>query len=210
MLDIRRQEAEVTLVLDDGTTLEVAPESVPAGIPDIGEMLDADLVADLRLAAERKQVARLIFTMLDRRLHPVARIRDKAQEKGYSRAAVDAVLDQMSAKGLYSDRTFAEAYCRDCIASRAVGRRYLVARLRSKGVPAAIAGAAADEVLDSETEQTLARRAAEIRWRKIRGSGGMKDLARVVRHLQSRGFDPGTANRAARGTRPESAPEVDD
>ena len=202
LLDVREGDGSVFLALDDGSTLEMAPESVPAGLPQPGQMIPSALLADLRLAAERKQVARLIFAMLDRRLQPVARIRDKAVEKGYSKAAVDAVLEQMDSRGLYSDRRYAEAYCRDCLVSRAVGRRYLVAKLREKRVPAVLAAEVAGEILDARTEEILADRAAEARWKRTKITGDMKALASVVRFLQGRGFGAGTANRAARKTKP--------
>ncbi|MEN8198193.1 MAG: RecX family transcriptional regulator, partial [Pseudomonadota bacterium] len=130
LLDVNHRDNSVILILDDGSSLELAEESVPPGLPETGEMLSVELLAELRLAAERKQVARMIFAMLDRRLQPLARIRDKAAEKGYSVAAVDAVLEQMASRGLYSDRRYAEAYCRDCLATKAVGRRYLIGRNR--------------------------------------------------------------------------------
>jgi len=202
LLDVREENGSVFLMLDDGNTLELAPESVPPSLPELGEMIPPDLLDHLRLAAERKKVARLIFAILDRRLQPVARIRDKAVEKGYSQAAVDAVLDQMASRGLYSDRRYAEAYCRDCLANRAVGRRYLVSKLRGKRVPASIAAEVANEILDAGTEEVLAERAAETRWKRIKNTGDMKALAKVVRFLQGRGFDAGTANRAARKMKP--------
>jgi SOS response regulatory protein OraA/RecX len=200
----------VFLALDDGITLEVVPEAVPESLPEPGEMITPELLADLRLAAERKLIARWVFTVLDRRLQPVARIRDKAAEKGYSRAGVDAVLEQMAASGLYSDRNFAEAYCRDCLASRAVGRRYLVSKLREKKVPALLAAQVAKEILDPETEEDLAEGAATVKWKRIKESGDRKVLAKVVRFLQGRGFDAGTANRAARKMKPPETTLDDD
>ena len=202
LLDVREESGSVFLALDDGDTLELATESVPAGLPDVGEMIPPDLLDQLRLADERKKVARLIFAILDRRLHPVARIRDKALEKGYSPDAVDAVLEQMASRGLYSDHRYAEAFCRDCLAGRPVGRRYLVSKLRGKRVPAAIAAEVANEILDAGTEEVLADRAAEKRWKRIRNTEDIKSLAKVVRFLQGRGFDAGTANRAARRMKP--------
>lgn len=204
LLDVRRTETVVTLILDDGTSLEMASGSVPPGLPEPGDIIPPAVLEEARSAAERKQVARLVFAMLDRRLYPVARIRDKVVEKGYSMAAVEAVLEQMAAKGLYSDRKFAEAYCRDCLATRAVGRRYLVSKLRGKRVPASIATTVASEVLDEETEKELAERAAATRWKKIHGPADMKALAKVVRHLQGRGFHAGDANRAARKMKPDA------
>lgn len=202
LLDVREESGAVFLALDDGDTLELAGESLPAGLPEVGEMIPPDLLDQLRLAAERKKVARLIFAILDRRLYPVAGIRDKALEKGYSPAAIDDVLEQMASRGLYSDRRYAEAFCRDCLASRAVGRRYLVSKLRGKRVPASIAAEVANEILDEETEEVLADRAAEKRWKRIRNTEDIKSLAKVVRFLQGRGFNAGTANRAARRMKP--------
>ena len=202
LVHVREESGSVFLALDDGSTLELAPESVPTGLPPAGEIIPPALLADIWLAAERKQVARLVFALLDRRLLPVAGIRDKAVEKGYSKEAVEAVLEQLASRGLYSDRHFAEAYCRDCLASRAVGRRYLVDKLRSKRVPAALAAEVASEILDADTEEALAERAAATRWKRMKVTGNLKALATVVRFLLGRGFDPGVSNRVARKTEP--------
>lgn len=209
LIDIREESGSVFVMLDDGSNLELAPGSVPAGLPEPGDVVPEIVLAEVRLAAERKQVARLVFAILDRRLHPVARIRDKVVEKGYSVAAADAVLEQMAASGLYSDRRYAEAYCRDVLASRAVGRHYLVSKLRQKRVAGNLAAEVAREILDSETEEQLADRAAASRWKKIRGPGDMKDVAKVVRHLQGRGFNAGSANRAARKMQPVGSDDMD-
>jgi SOS response regulatory protein OraA/RecX len=208
-LDLRREDGTVHVLLEGGRALEIAAPSLPAGLPPVGEVVSASLVAELEQAAERKRVARRIFAMLDRRLQPVARIRRKLTEQGYAVEAVDRVLDQMKDQGLYDDRRYAEAFCRDCLLNRAVGRRYLVAKLREKQVPGPVAAAAADAALDPDTERELADQAARARWGRERDPRAPKSLAKVVRYLQGRGFDAGTANRAARAARPapESAPE---
>jgi len=113
----------------------------------------------------------------------------------------------MKEQGLYSDRRYAEAYCRDCLLSRAVGRRYLVRKLREKQVDGALAATVAAEILDPETEKELAERAAVTRWRKLRGPADYKALAKVVRFLMGRGFDTGLANTMARRTQPEAEPD---
>ncbi len=207
LLDFREESGSVHVALDTGHRYELAPGSVPAGIPALGEIVPAELVQEVALAAERKIVARKVFAMLDRRLQPVARLRGKLTERGYSIEAVDAVLDQMKEKGLYSDRRYAEAFCRDCLLSRAVGRRYLERKLREKQIAGSLAATVASEVLDRETEIELADRAACDRWRKMRGPADYKALAKVVRYLVGRGFDVGLANSAARRAQPNPEPE---
>jgi regulatory protein len=201
-LDLREEDGAVVVVLDGGRRLEIAPASLPTGLPAVGEVVPAAMVGALELAAERKRVARRIFAMLDRRLQPVARLRRKLAERGYSEEAVDGVLAQMEEQGLYDDRRYADAFCRDCLLNRAVGRRYLVSKLREKQVPGSVAVAAAAAALDEEAERDLAGRAARARWGRQRDPGDPKSLAKVVRYLQGRGFDPGLANRAARAERP--------
>ena len=204
LLDFREELGSVHVVLDTGHSYELAPGSVPAGLPSPGELVPAEVIAAVALAAERKVVARRLFAMLDRRLQPVARLRNKLIERGQSAEAVDAVLEQMRDQGLYSDRRYAEAFCRDSLLSRAVGRRYLVKKLREKQVDGNLAAVVAEEILDRETEVELADRAAAERWRRMRGPADYNALAKVVRFLMGRGFDAGLANGAARRAQPKA------
>jgi SOS response regulatory protein OraA/RecX len=133
-------------------------------------------------------VARRLFALLDRRLMPVARLRLKLTGEGFGEQAVEAVLEQMRAQGLYSDQTYAAAYCRDRLAGRPVGRNFLQQKLREKQVAAAVAAQVVDAVLDAETEKELAVEAARRKWRTVRGPDARKNEQKVARHLQSRGF----------------------
>jgi len=201
LLAVRKDSAAVVLVLSGGEDLELAPESVPADLPSIGEELGPGMLATLRHAAARKWAARRIFAILDRRLVPPRRIRRKLAEEGHPAEAVDAVLERMAAQGLYSDRHYADAWCRDALLTRAVGRRYLERKLREKGIAGEVARQSAADALDRAVEAELAQRAATVRWRKITGPVDRRAEAKVVRHLVGRGFDTGLAVRATRAVR---------
>ncbi len=209
LLDFRTEAGVVQVVLDTGHQYELAPASVPAGLPSPGEVVPAPVLAAVALAAERKIVARRVFAMLDRRLQPLARLRGKLLDRGHSAEAIDAVLTQLQERGVYSDRRYAEAFCRDCLLNRAVGRRYLVQKLREKQVDGDLAATVAAEVLDSATETELAGQAAVARWRRMRGAADYKALAKVVRFLIGRGFPGGLANQAAREAQPPAADEAE-
>jgi SOS response regulatory protein OraA/RecX len=210
LLGVSERDGVVVINLDSGV-YEVAPESAPTGLPPVGEVLDGELHRAVALAAARKKAARALLDMLDRRLRPVAQLRRKLIEAGHPDAAVDEVLAIMEQRGLHSDRRFAEAWCRDCLLSKAVGPRYLEAKLREKGVAPGLAARAAAEAMAGTDEDELARRAAAARWRKLRrGGDARRDLAKVVRHLLGRGFAPGVAQRAARECEPQPDDEQDD
>jgi len=202
LLEVREEAGSVWLILDSGETFELAPQSVPASLPAKGESISSPLLAEIQSAAERKQVARRIFALLDRRLWPSARIRERLLEDGFSLESIDTVLDQMSRQDLYSDRHYARAWCRDCLAGKDVGRRYLVDKLRRKQVAVSIAQEAVSEILGSDDECERAERAAAKRWRRITGPVDRKAEAKLVRFLMGRGFDASLANRAVRRTRP--------
>ena len=202
LVEVREEQGSVWLILDSGETFELAPQSVPKSLPDAGGSISSPLLAEIKAAAERKQVARRIFSLLDRRLQPTHRISERLQEDGFSAEVVEAVLDQMSTQGVYSDWHYARAWCRDCLGGRAVGRRYLVSKLREKRVSTTIAQEVAAELLDPVEEAERAERAAVKRWQRISGPADYKAVAKIVRFLMGRGFDAGVANRVARATKP--------
>lgn len=205
LLAVRREGETVWLEVDGGITYELAAASVPDGLPAPGHRLGAALHRDVALAAERKRAARRLFALLDRRLQPVARLRRRLLDEGYLEEAVAAVIAAMLEQDVHSDRRYADAWCRDCLLSRAVGRRYLEAKLRGAGLAPDVARTAAGDALSPREEDALALQAATSAWRRQSGRGP-RETARVVRFLVGRGFPPATAARAARQARPDHGP----
>ena len=210
LMSVRQEQGTVFLTLSNGEVFELAPDSVPDQLPQVGEGFDPFLLREIQMAAERKKIARRLFALLDRRLSPVAKLRKKLLEEGFIPEGIDAVLEQMSARGLYSDRTFAEAWCRDFLLNRAVGKNYMIAKLRGKKVPGPVAAAAAEAVLDPEREAELAHVAATRKWGRNPGRPDRKAEARVIRFLQGRGFAIGLAVKAMRDTRPDPSGECEE
>jgi len=205
LLRLEERPGSVLIDLDSGETLEVAPSAVPPDMPGVGGSVSSPLLHALRAAAARKAAARDLFRLLDRKLWTSSRLRRKLHDLGHEDSAVEAVLQRAEEQGLHSDRDFADAFCRDTLRTKAVGRAWLESRLRQKGVPPSLAGDVAARNLPSELETELADAAAERRWRRETGRD-QRALARVQRFLASRGFPGGMAARAARAARPEAEP----
>ena len=201
LLAVRREGETVWLDVEGGVTYELAAASVPPGLPAPGDDLSAEQHRAVAFASERKRAARRLFALLDRRLQPVARLRGRLLDEGYLPEAVTAVIEAMHAQDVHSDQRYAEAWCRDHLLNRAVGRRHLENKLRQTGIGADLARQAASDALDEHTEAELALQAATGAWRRVRGTEA-RDLAKVVRFLVGRGFPPALASRAARQARP--------
>ena len=200
---LEERPGTVVIRLDDGEVLEVAPDAVPPDLPQVGGSLGFPLLASLREAAARKQAARRLFAILDRKQMSRARLRRKLVDAGHAENVVDAVLDQGEASGLISDRAFAEAFCRDALRAKAVGGFWLVSKLREKGVGADLARDVVGSSLLPELEHDLAIQAAQRRWRR-ESSSDRRALARIQRFLASRGFAASICRAAAEETRPDA------
>ena len=196
-----RQQGAVVIRLDDGETIEVAPDALPPDLPEVGGSLGSPLLVVLREAAARKLAARHLFSLLDRSLQTRARLRRKLLDAGHPDDAVNAVLDQAEAAGLYSDRQFAEAFCRDTLRSKPVGCVWIENKLRQKGVPRDVAADVVRGMLDKGWERELAEKAAIGRWRREAGRDRLA-LARVQRFLASRGFSAAVCRAAATSAYP--------
>lgn len=204
LVSCRREGDTVSVTLSGGEVLVVAAAALPGDLPPPGSALPPAQLAALRQADARKRIARRVFDLLDRRLWPARRLRGRLLGDGFEAAAVDEVLARFEDEGLLSDRRYAEAYIRDTLSARAVGARYLRARLQAQGITAADAAAAIGALLPPAREAELARAAARGRWARARG-GGAPELASVIRFLQARGFPPALARSAARAEAPGAA-----
>jgi len=203
LVALERDGRNVRVLLSDGEQIELAEASLPpalsvSGAADGQPVLDDALLVELRAASERKRISAEVFRMIDRRLMTRRAILRKLVDKGFSEAAADQVLDLFAEQGLLSDRLFAEAWCRDALRTRAVGRRYLTAKLREKGIEAALADRVAAEQLDPDLERDLADRAADRWWSRQRGAVDRRLLAKGMRHLQGKGFAASLAGDAIR------------
>lgn len=156
---------------------------------------------------ERQLAARRLFELLDRKLLPLARIREKLLAEGLSAEVVESVLAEAVAKGIHSDDQFARAWCRDTLRRQPTGRRYLEASLRQKGIDGAVAARAATAELSPDDEVRTAHEAAARRWRRERETDARAE-ARVTRFLASRGFPSRLCREAARAEKPDAKEET--
>jgi len=202
--EVRESDRGVILVIACGGELEtheLARDAVPAGLPAAGGSIDSPLLAEIRMAAERKRAARRVFTLLDRRLRSRADLERRLREDGFAPAVAAAVLDSFAAADLHSDHRFATAFCRDSLSRKAVGRRWLWAKLRERGVDATVADEVVAAELPADRERELALAAAALRWRREKGPRDRRAEARVARFLAGRGFPAPLCREAMRETK---------
>lgn len=183
----------LSVVLSDGTVLQLAAEAKEARDIVPGLPLSEEAQAALLAADERKRIAKTVFGWLDRRPRTRMDLRQRLLAKGHAPDVVDATLDQFEAQGLIDDRAFAEQFARERLRNRPVGPRWLLGRLRQEGVEGQVVQQVVKTVFEEEDEAELAVRALRGRRLDLSSEAGR---GKAARFLSSRGFGAQAAVRA--------------
>jgi len=89
----------------------------------------------------------------------VAGLTRKLAARGYAKAEIQAVVEDLVERGLLSDRRFAESWLRQRLRRRKPASPHeLELALRQRGISREISRAALAAILDSEAETSLLRR----------------------------------------------------
>jgi regulatory protein len=179
-------DRQCTIVLSDGRSFELAAAAPELAQARPGRRVDAELLAQLEHAAERRRLARRVFAELARRPAARARIRERLRRETQDEPALETVLDEFAAQGLLDDRAFASQFIEDQLRARAIGPLSLLQRLAQQGVPLQLAQSAVGEAVDFEREVELATRALGRRAAGKRIDA--REHSRQARFLRSRGF----------------------
>lgn len=120
---------------------------------------------------------------LARREYSVHELQRRLQGKGYPARMVDETLADLEARGLVSDRRFAESLVRSRV-ERGYGPLKITHELRAKGIDDSLI----DEILGDDDECWDARLRAFWEKRYGRAPDDYREWARQARALQARGF----------------------
>lgn len=122
----------------------------------------------------------------------VAELRGRLLNKGFTYEAVEETIAEFKERGLLDDVAFARALVEGWLRRRAVGPRFLAAKLkRHRLVRSLVAGILLD-MMPPERERVLAAEAARKHRELLRQRGipKAKWRTRTIQHLLGRGFSP--------------------
>lgn len=129
--------------------------------------------------------------ILSRRNHSEAEVRLKLKRKGFTSRQVDDTVAWLHQIKLLNDRLFAQNFIENTLRFKAVGPRWLRAKLKQKGVASALIDQVLHEQFPAGREEELVKQAAAI-WQRSH-QRYRHDRDRLARFLLSRGFSPSVA-----------------
>ena len=142
-------------------------------------MKSLDALPEARAAALR---------LLKFRPRSESELRERLAQKGFDETVVQTVLEDLRRKGFIGDARFARYFAGQQSASKPVGRRFLMSRLKAKGVQPELAEAAVETAMEGRDELTLARAAASKRAGALAGLPRQAAERRLFGYLSRRGF----------------------
>ena len=146
---------------------------------------------------EANAIRERALRLLANREHSRQELVCKLRAKGHEQAAIDPVLDDLTASDLVSDQRTAEAYV-TARTRKGFGPRRLRQELRERGVEDDLIAPLLDR--DAEDWRERLARVAEKKFGPEPATD-RKELARRARFLEYRGFPPDLVSRYLRGDR---------
>lgn len=135
--------------------------------------------------------------ILSRRDHTESEMRAKLRRKNFTAKQIEDVISALRRASLIDDEQFARRYAESTLRSRAVGPRWLSAKLRQKGIAAGTVEQVINDTYPPDAEIKIAKKAAR-KWR-ARQKDKTGDKAKLMRFLTSRGFSAGIINDVIQG-----------
>ncbi len=162
------------LLAGEGLTPADLREGAPLGQEALQRLVEGGRELACRLKA---------LDLLAARAHSRRGLGVKLLRRGFPAAVVEGVLDRLEEQQLLDDRRFADQWVESRLRRRPEGPFPLIAGLRRRGVPRAVAEQAVRSRLGPEEERRSAREAL----RRLRRRG-MEDPSALIARLAARGF----------------------
>jgi regulatory protein len=124
--------------------------------------------------------------ILSRREHSVFEVKTKLRRRKFTQEQINEAVARLAARGLLNDERFAQVYVASTLRQKAIGPRWLRAKLVQKGIARPLIDATIAAAFPPGAEEEVARRAVET-WRRTH-PGSAPDHVRLARFLASRGF----------------------
>ncbi len=138
-----------------------------------------DSVSEARTAALR---------LLKFRPRSETELKTRLVEKGFGETAVQTVIADLRKSGLVGDERFARYFAAQQASSKPVGRRFLLDRLKAKGIEPVLAEEAVAAATGGKEEIERAREAASKRSASLASLPREAARRRLFGYLSRRGF----------------------
>ena len=191
----KKRQDRVNVFIDGRYAFALDQISAHEARLEVGEQISDERLNELMEKAGLDSALSTALRYLTARPRSERELRDRLRQRKVGEMVIDRTVEQLRARGLLDDFTFAQYWVDQRVTFRPRSRRMLEMELRRKGVDGT---AIEDATLDMDDEAE-AYRAAQRRARSLPTDDFDAFFKKLVDHLRRRGFGYGTASKTARG-----------
>ncbi|MFW6139187.1 MAG: regulatory protein RecX [Spirochaetota bacterium] len=154
----------------------------------VGDTVDDHQIEQLELKDQFARARDYSFMLLSYRDRSEYELKNRLSSKGFAHTVAEEVVEFLKKQKLIDDRVFVDRWLEGVVHSRPMGRIRAVHELRKKRINRELIEKACSAKLDRNTENILARKAAQKKMGSMNDCLPEVKKRRLFRYLQNRGF----------------------
>ncbi len=147
----------------------------------VGDIVSEEQMALIEETVDTQKCRDYAVGLVSKKMYTKKEIAEKMQKKGFSKTAIDGVMDILEEYGYINDEIYAEMYCE--YQSKKFGAKKISYDLQMKGVPKEIIQKYTGKIDNGDELLNLMK--TKIKSKVI----DMKERQKIIRHFLSKGFE---------------------
>ncbi len=132
---------------------------------------------------------RIAFDYLSYRIRTISEIKKRLKKAKLQEETIEKVITHLKELKLVDDEAFARQLVAEKIKNRPSGKRMIEKKLYEMGIPKQVGESVLDELMDEETEKSLAVKVYDKLLPKLQGLDRQEARKKIFAKLASRGFN---------------------
>ena len=132
---------------------------------------------------------RIAFDYLSYRIRTISEIKKRLKKAKLQEETIEKVITHLKELKLVDDEAFARQLVAEKIKNKPSGKRMIEKKLYEMGIPKQVGESVLDELMDEETEKSLAVKVYDKLLPKLQGLDRQEARKKIFAKLASRGFN---------------------
>ena len=185
----KKNKLRFSIFVDDKYDFSVSEDVYAKYILHSGQSLTESERDEIEQAETESSVKRIALRYRSYRPRSTKEVVEYLQKKGYDNPNIQQAVRFLQENKLLNDEEFAKMLCRDRMTLRPVGKTTMRQLLYKKGIDRSIAEKIIGEMYTADSENALALKEAERKYKRIAGLPSITKKKRIYEHLVRRGYD---------------------
>ncbi|MBE2219275.1 MAG: RecX family transcriptional regulator [Ignavibacteria bacterium] len=154
-----------------------------------GDEVTEKQIGEIRGFDEYIYGKKISFDYLSYRIRTISEIKKRLKKAKLQQETIEKVIIHLKELKLVDDEAFARQLVAEKIKNKPAGKRMIEKKLYEMGIPKQVGESVLDELMDEETEKSLAAKVYDKLLPKLQGLDRQEARKKIFAKLASRGFN---------------------